>query len=58
VCRECCITEHKQAVKYSVCAERYFRTRSTSQHIYRLLPIIVSDIGDLRLYIDQITLFL
>jgi hypothetical protein len=48
VCRECCITEHKQAVKHSVCAERYFRTRSAGQDIYRFLPNIVANIGDLK----------
>jgi len=49
VCRECCITEQKQAVEHSVCAKRYFRTRSSGQDIYRFLPNIVDDIGELKI---------
>jgi hypothetical protein len=36
VCRECCITEHKQAVRHRGYAEPSFSTRSTGQDI-RLL---------------------
>ena len=37
--RECCITEQKEAVQNSLCAERYFRTRSIGQDIYRVLGV-------------------
>jgi hypothetical protein len=48
VCREFCINEYKQAVRHSVCAERYFRTRSTGQDILRFIPNIMADNGDLK----------
>ena len=49
VCRECCITEHKQAVRTNVRAERYFTTRSTGQNIHRFQPNIVEDNGDINI---------
>jgi hypothetical protein len=49
VCRECCISEHKQVVGRSVFAERYFRTGSTGQAIQLYLTNIVSDNGDLNI---------
>jgi len=49
VWREFCITEHKQAVKHSVCGKLYFRTRSTGQNIHRLLPNNVADKCDFNI---------
>ena len=49
VCCEGCITEHKQAVSHSVCAEGSLRARSTDQDIHRFLSNIVTDIRDLKI---------
>jgi len=49
VCRECCITEHHQAVQNSVFANRYFRNRSSGQNFHRFLPNIVADNGDFKI---------
>ena len=45
VCRECCITEYKHAVRTNVCTEQYFTTISTGQDIHLFLPNIVDDNG-------------
>jgi len=55
VCRECCITEHKQAVPTNVCAEQYFTPTSTGQDIHPFCRISWTITVVLILYIDQIT---
>jgi len=42
VCCEGCITEHKQVVPHSVCAEWSFGSGSTAQGIHRFITNIVS----------------
>jgi len=44
--RECCITEHQQAVQLSLCAEPYFTTKSTGQDIHCILTYIGAHNGD------------
>ena len=55
LCRECCITEHKQTVRTNVCAEQYFTTTSTGQDIHPFCRISWTITVGLILYIDQIT---
>ena len=49
VCRECCITEHKQAVPNNVCAKQYFTPTSTGQDIRLFQPNIVEDNGGINI---------
>ena len=44
-----CITDHKQAVPHSVCAERSLRARSTGQDINLFIPYIVADNCDIKI---------
>ena len=54
VCRECCVTEHTQAVRHNVCSQPSFRTRPTAQDVHRFVPNIVTDNVDLPLYNEPI----
>ena len=55
VCRECYITEHNQAVRHSVYAERCFRLRSTGQifMFFTQISWLITVIS--VLYLDQFT---
>ena len=41
-CCECCIAEHRQAVRHHTLAETSFRTRSAGQDILRFLTNVVA----------------
>jgi len=49
VCRECCVSEHQQAVEHSVCAKRYFIPASAGQNIHHFLPNTMADNGDFKI---------
>ena len=46
--RECSITEHQQAVQYSIRTELSFRTESFFQDIHFSLMYIGADNGDIK----------